>query len=477
MSFLSLLWCGLIGATLVACAACAAEVTVECSRVEGAIRPLHGVNVGPLHAGDTVDLSDRYRELGVPLTRLHDCHWPSADVVDIHVVFPDFSADPNLPSSYNFQRTDAYVQSILDTGSGIVFRLGESIEHTQRKYHVHPPADPAHWAAICVGIIRHYNEGWSNGFHHGIRYWEIWNEPENRPAMWTGSDEDYFRLYAAAAKAIKGHFPDVFVGGPAAGYVGQMNGASLVPSPFIAEFLARCQRETLPLDFFSWHIYTNDPAALLRQAHAIRRTLDERGFPRAESHLNEWNYLPDNDWTPLLHGAPRQREAWFGRLRGAEGAAFIVTALIGLQEAPVNATNFYSADTHGFGAFNEYGVPCKSFHALRAFRMLLDTPGRLRVDGEPPEGVVLAAGIDRARTCVTVLSANSGTTAARLQVTLARLPWTGSTIREIRVLDADHDLAPGSPPESVPPEPVGVACVLAPRSVLVARFRPGEATQ
>ena len=59
---------------------------------------------------------------------------------------------------------------------------------------MHPPADAAKWAAICVGIIRHYNEGWANGFHHGIRYWEIWNEPENRPAMWTGTDEDYLAL-------------------------------------------------------------------------------------------------------------------------------------------------------------------------------------------------------------------------------------------------------------------------------------------
>src|SRR5262245_10791984 len=71
-------------------------------------------------------------------------------------------------------------------------------------------------------IIRHYNEGWAGGAHHGIRYWEIWNEPENRPSMWSGSDQDYFRLYRIAARAIKKHNPQLKVGGPAVGYSGEL---------------------------------------------------------------------------------------------------------------------------------------------------------------------------------------------------------------------------------------------------------------
>lgn len=60
------------------------EINVDVSSVVGQIRPLHGVNGGTLHSGDTLDLSDAHRQLQVPLTRLHDCHWPNADVVDIH---------------------------------------------------------------------------------------------------------------------------------------------------------------------------------------------------------------------------------------------------------------------------------------------------------------------------------------------------------------------------------------------------------
>src|SRR5574340_370894 len=205
----------------------AAEFRVDCARPIGTIRPLHGVNSGPIHYGGTLDLSGYFRELAVPWTRLHDCHWPNTDVVDIHAVFPDLRADPSGPESYHFDRTDDYIQSIVDTGSGIVFRLGESIEHSKKKYYVHPPADPERWAAVCVGIVRHYNEGWANGFRHKIRYWEIWNEPENRPAMWSGTDEDYYRLYSAASKAIKAQCPDVLVGGPAVGNTGRMVGETL----------------------------------------------------------------------------------------------------------------------------------------------------------------------------------------------------------------------------------------------------------
>ena len=124
----------------------------------------------------------------------------------------------------------------------------ESIEHAPVKRFVHPPADCARWAAVCLGIVRHYNEGWANGSRYGIRYWEIWNEPENRPAMWSGTDEDYFRLYRAAAQTLKQAYPDLKIGGPALGYSGRMEGGSFTPSEFVTNFLAMCRRENLPLE-------------------------------------------------------------------------------------------------------------------------------------------------------------------------------------------------------------------------------------
>ena len=423
------------------------RLVVDCSRRTGEIRPLHGVNNGPIDGGGLLDLSDWYRQLAIPLTRLHDVHWPNPDVVDLHVVFPDPRADPTKPQSYDFALTDAYVKAVLATGSKIVFRLGESIEHTPVKRHVHPPADVARWAAVCEGIVRHYNEGWAGGFRHDIRFWEIWNEPDNRPAMWTGTDEDYFRLYAATARRLKMRWPDLKVGGPAVGNTGEFAAGVLTPAPFVAAFLERCRRERLPLDFFSWHCYTNDPRELAGRAKAVRDLLDASNFAAAESHLNEWNYLPDNDWAPMLPaGQGVKRRQFYERVGGAEGAAFAAAALVLLQDAPLDAANYYRADAGGFGLFTEHGEPRKTFHALRAFRMLTETPARAAVRGEGG-AVVAAAGFSANRDELRILICNTGGPRP-VDLAFEALPWPTPAVTTM-TLDARRDLEPPGEPTSL----------------------------
>ena len=431
------------------------EIVVDCAKSIGGIRALHGVNMGPLDHGGLVDLSPYHRALQIPLTRLHDCHWPNADVVDMHVVFPDSRADPEKPESYDFVRTDAYVKAIVDGGSKVVYRLGESIEHGPDKRRQRPPADAEKWAAACLGIVRHYNQGWADGQRADIRYWEIWNEPDNRPNCWTGTDEDYFRLYATAAKAIKARFPDVRVGGPAVGNVGRVewhrDGVDLLrtgpeplllPSPFVEKFLAFCKREAVPLDFFSWHIYCDDPSALAAHARGVRKLLDRAGFDKTESHLNEWNYLPDNDWGPVsLAGQGERRKRFVDRVGGAEGAAFAAGVLVALQDCPLDAANYFAADTGEFGLFDRYGSPHKSYYAFKAFRALLDTPLRLDATSDMPD-LAVAAGTNRARDAVAALVVRRGGDAPATTLRLQNLPWAGATVYEVVTVDAGHDLQP-----------------------------------
>jgi hypothetical protein len=359
------------------------DLFVKIDSPAGPIRPLHGLNNGPLDAGGTVDLSDAFRALHVPSVRLHDDHWPVPDVVDLSVVFPNPAADPAAESSYDFRRTDPYLKAIAATGARIVYRLGQSIEHEPVKLHVDPPADPSRWAAACVGIIRHCNDGWANGMHLDIRDWEVWNEPENRPVMWTGTDAQYFDLYRQTALAIKAHDPTLRVGGPALGYVGKiLPDGSLEPSEFTSGFLQLCQREHLPLDFFSWHIYTNDPDAVVQLARGVRTLLDQHGFHQTQSVLTEWNFIPDGKWLPAVgegQGEPRTR--WFERINGDEGAAFTLAVLIALQDAPVDQAHYYSGDTKPFGLFNQLGLARAPYHAMKAFGDLAQTaPQRLPVE-------------------------------------------------------------------------------------------------
>jgi hypothetical protein len=97
----------------------------------------------------------------------------------------------------DFAATDDYISAIVKVGSPILYRLGESIEHTQRKYRVYPPKDFAKWADVCCSIIKHYNEEWAGGSRYDIRYWEIWNEPN-----WQFTPDFYAQLLMAASRAI-----------------------------------------------------------------------------------------------------------------------------------------------------------------------------------------------------------------------------------------------------------------------------------
>jgi len=419
----------------------AADLTVDCAKPLPPIRALHGGNCGPLQGGGLIDLTDFHRQIALPHTRLHDCHWPYPDVVDMHVVFPDPKADPARPESYRFARTDAYLAAIVKTGAKIVYRLGESIEHEKVKLHVHPPADPQRWADACVGIIRHYNDGWAGGFKHDIRYWEIWNEPENQPACWTGTDDDYLRLYEVASTTIKRAYPALKVGGPSLGYSGRLVKGLFEPSPLLLRFLKLCREKSLPLDFFSWHLYTDDPAECLPRARALRALLDQHGFTRTEMHLNEWNYLPDNDWGPVtLKGQGSPRDRFYARMGGPEGAAFAAATLSNFQDAPIDVGNYFMADSGGFGLFNPNGTPHKSFHAFRAFRAMLDTPARVTVAGQDPARLTALAGLAPDGT-LNVLVTHYRGDAADLRITVNNLPWKGPTIGEVRLLDAKNDLA------------------------------------
>ncbi len=409
------------------------------------IRALHGVNKGPLAAGGLVDVIAAHRELGVPVTRLHDCHWPIPDVVDMHVVFPNPAADPSRPDSYDFRLTDEYLQAIRETGSEILYRLGETIELGKVQRFVHPPKDPARWANAAIGIIRHYNEGWADGFRYDIRRWEIWNEPETRPGMWTGTDEQFFQFYSVVARAIKAAFPKLMIGGPGIGITGELVGDQLKPSTILTGFLETCRREALPLDFFSWHCYSasSNPMELPLRAHNIRRLLDDYGFHQAESYLDEWRNIPDYDWAPISRTTnPLVRRKWYERMVGPEAAAYIVAVLLGLQDAPVEAAHFFHGEQGGWGMFDESGVPYKNYYGMLAFRRLLDTPERAHVNGAVPNGIAVGAGRAADGKTAGILVSSYAGAQHDLRLKLEGLPWPNAVIQSVRVVDDQHELAP-----------------------------------
>ncbi len=315
-----------------------AEIRVT-NEIKGMIKPMHGVGAPPM-SGLSFGLFHYLTEAGIPFSRLHDASLMASvgqHLVDTSLIFPDFRADPSDPASYDFAFTDELIKALDRAGVEPFYRLGVSIENyvSVKRYHVFPPEDPMKWARICEGIIRHYTEGWADGYHFRIRYWEIWNEPDNHEdpetnQMWTGDREDFFRLYVTASKHLKACFPHLKIGGYAScGFYSLVSDPASCPSDFryytgfFEAFLKRVKAEGAPLDFFSWHTYAG-VTDMEVMAKYVRDKLDEYGFADTEHTLNEWNIYHDRRGT-AIH------------------AAYTGAMLLAMQDTSLDSAMFYDA--------------------------------------------------------------------------------------------------------------------------------------
>lgn len=303
------------------------RINVDFEKEQGKIKPMHAVGQPPFKGGFAeIDFTPMkiLKDAHIPYSRLHDVGgaFGGNRYVDIPNIFRDFEADENDPGSYDFAFTDELIKGLIEYGVEPYFRLGVTIENQChiKAYRIHPPKDYGKWARICEHIIRHYNEGWAEGFHFNIKYWEIWNEPENREIpqrnqMWTGTAKQYYELYDVTAKHLKKCFGNkIKVGGyGACGFYGifgnpekygldiERREEKRYNSPkedyrlgFFYGFLEYLRENNSPIDFFSWHTYgTVDIVSV--EADFVDKVLNEYGYGHIETHLNEWNLSHDSN--------------------------------------------------------------------------------------------------------------------------------------------------------------------------------------
>ena len=428
----------------------AETVSADFAKPAGRIRAIHGVNNGPVTRGSNADLEPWWKKAGFPTARLHDSHWPSPDVVDVSTIFPLPHLDPDDERNYLFAKTDDYLAGILRCNAKIIYRLGQSIERHGIRFHTDPPADLDAYAKVCVNIARHYNDGWAKGFHHGIQYWEIWNEPDIKNC-WKGTQEQFFELYEKVATAIEKHDPELEVGGPA------LTGDAFTEKGWGRPFLDRCKARKLPLDFFSIHAYGAKPQAIAELVREARKELDDRGFTKTEIHVNEWRYLPT--WDGLM---PKQPGDWttvpafFKRGTGGKGAAYAAAVLIAMQDEPVDMMNFYTADISPWSMFGTFGIRTPAYHAFVAFNELAKRPARVActvAGGEGRASVALAGLAEDGRSAV-VLASTFNALAGLREFRIAGLPWAAEARVETLLVDGDYALDPTLP--QVKPDGDGV---------------------
>jgi len=366
------------------------QIAVDYSKIIGKIRPLNGGNLGPCLKPENQEQRNDYKLLEIPLTRLHDAPLtnPGMRLVDVHQIFGNWNADPDDPDSYYFDQTDEYIRRLVEDGCPVLYRLGTSIEHCLPHYYAFPPKDFSKWTQICLHIIRHYNRGWANGMNADIRYWEIWNEPDDcrcfapKPShMWNGTAEEFFELYRTAAPAIKAEFPELKVGGAGFWKINPTDGPG--DNRFIDKFLAGCRDHHVPLDFFSWHSYGSpkNPFGMNSEPFTARKLLDSYGFTRTELHLNEWRYVEKWDSRFMYEGG-------LSTIQAAVHAAAVITAW---QDTPLDMANFYTIGRGGtFSAWYPWGEKNRIYYAFLALAVMNRHADRLAAAGTSGRLFVLA---------------------------------------------------------------------------------------
>ena len=260
--------------------------------------------------------------------------------------------------------------------------MGTRIEHWDKKYNTLPPKDFKKWAVICEHIIAHYTEGWANGFHHKITYWEIWNEPETEDGQdpvtkncWGGTKEEFFDFFEIAAKHLKNRFPHLKIGGPALCWEHNWG----------RDFVKTMSERKVPLDFYSWHLYCWQLYKFGKDAKLVRSYLDEFGYKNTESHLNEWNYV--KDW----------REGFVDTLldiKSEKGASFIAAAIAESQHLPIDMLMYYDARVGSAfnGLFNILTLyPQKPYYSMLYFSRLAALENETEALSNDPEIYILSA--------------------------------------------------------------------------------------
>lgn len=425
------------------------SIDVDFSKIIGTVKPLNGVNGGPLVILGQLDLSSRFSEASIPHVRLHDIPVMYDNVVDVNYIFRHPEADENNPQSYDFSLTDYYIQSIRSLGTEVTYRLGyraegtalphivgrSLVDHARLSYpqrYKAPPLDYSKWAAICSHIVQHYSHGWANGYQNAVKYWEIWNEPDV-PIFWSGTAAEYYQLYGVTAKALKKLDPDINVGGPAMGY-------DVTKVEFLNGFLKYCRDHDVPLDFASWHIYSKDPLEVKAKSSIIREALDHYGFSATKSMMDEWNYFL-GDWT--REGKDREYRKWLfeTQVGGPPGAAYVASVLMGLQDSSVDLADYYQGTSRYWGGlFDEFGVPRKPYFTFKAFKFLLETPQRVASSGSDDKGFTVIAGLSEDKSEGTVLISNFGTAFNRYDLSFHNLPWKENFRYERYAIDSRHNL-------------------------------------
>jgi len=258
---------------------------------------------------------------------------------------------------------------------------------------VTPPKSYDEWELLVESFTRHLVERY--GLDE-VRSWyfEVWNEP-NLSGFWSGTQDDYWKLYTASAIAIKKVDEKLRVGGPASS-----------KANWIKEIISYTTKNKVPLDFISTHLYPQDEQVefpdrkgspykvgdfFSATVKEVQQTVKKSERPDIEIHWTEWNTQAAATADQITWGENIYVDNLFA-------ASFIVRNCIevdtscktfaywvvsdifdegGIPQSPFSCT---------YGLLTIHGIPKASFNAFRLLRKMTGTIMAIKPQHPIPSG-------------------------------------------------------------------------------------------
>jgi hypothetical protein len=420
-----------------------ATISVNCSRPAGELKGLHRQFSGGFEVmANAETLKPRLREAGAALLRFPVLREPDKGLAFFR---GETLEDAGKPEMYDFKSIDYFVSRVHALGLEIFATVASmppqlAVDGKEKG----PPQDPRVYAAVIRHVVLHLTQGWANGHRYPIRYWEVWNEPDLsespqvRQAFFTGTRQQFFELYAAVARAIKSipplpGQPEYKVGGPAFAHLKEW------PVPF----LEYCAANELPLDFFSFHHYDDDPAgfeSVIRKAHDLVQKHPR--YRDTELILNEWN-MAVGPWDEGPKGKRGMDMVFYvicnPKFSEPRGAVHLARSLVLMERSPVSKAGHFLLTDNGVSKMGVVSCPeipippanpataqgpagpKQKFFVLKAFEMLRETPRRVEVKivGDKLDAL---AGLSADKQALNVLLVNWGDERG-VELRPRELPW------------------------------------------------------
>jgi len=291
-----------------------------------------------------------------------------------------YKEDKNGKPEYNYMYVDALFDYLLSIDIKPFVELGfmpNALASGKEtifwwKGNVTPPKDHDKWGALVKNIVQHWTDRYGE---EEVKNWyfEVWNEPNLKPGFWTGTMEDYFKLYKYSAEAVKSVNPAYKIGGP--GTAG---------AAWETEMIDFCVKNNLPIDFVSTHSYGvnvgyldeygNNGTVLAPQEFAVsgdvlqsRKEIASSPKPNLELHYTEWSasYTPSDPIHDSYHEAAYVLQKLKQVGDAAQSMSYWVFTDIFEESAP-RFTPFHG----GFGMLNTQGINKPVFYAYQFLNKL-----------------------------------------------------------------------------------------------------------